>query len=80
MQLSVPDRMQGRVSAVNSMFIISSNEIGAFESGVMASLFGLVPSIVIGGIGTLLVVAATAAFAPAMRRTVISPDDPQHQA
>jgi MFS family permease len=80
MQLSVPDRMQGRVSAVNSMFIISSNEIGAFESGVMASLFGLVPSIVIGGIGTLLVVMATALFAPAMRRTVISPDDPHHPA
>jgi MFS family permease len=75
MQLSVPDRMQGRVSAVNSMFIISSNEIGAFESGVAAKLLGLVPSIVLGGIGTLLVVGMTALLAPAMRRTVVSPDD-----
>jgi hypothetical protein len=67
--------MQGRVSAVNSMFIISSNELGAFESGVTAKLLGLVPSIVLGGIGTLLVVGLTALLAPAMRRTVVSPDD-----
>jgi MFS family permease len=60
MQLLTPENMKGRVSAVNSMFIISSNEIGAFESGVAAKLLGLVPSIVFGGIATLSVVAAAA--------------------
>jgi hypothetical protein len=67
--------MQGRVSAVNSMFIVSSNEIGAFESGVAAKLFGLVPSIVIGGCGTLMIVVLTALLAPAMRSTVVTADD-----
>lgn len=67
-QILTPDHMKGRVSAVNSMFIISSNELGAFESGVAASLFGLVPSIVIGGVGTLLVVTATALFSPKFRK------------
>lgn len=76
MQLLTPDAMRGRVSSVNSMFIISSNELGAFESGVAASLLGLVPSIVIGGIGTLLVVAATALFSPNLRRTVVDATSP----
>jgi len=67
MQLLTPEKMRGRVSAVNSMFIISSNELGAFESGVAASLFGLVPSILIGGVGTLLVVAGAAIFSPKFR-------------
>lgn len=67
MQLLTPDHMRGRVSAVNSMFIISSNELGAFESGVAASLFGLAPSIVIGGMGTLVVVTAIAALSPKFR-------------
>ncbi len=49
MQLLTPDEMRGRVSAVNTMFIGSSNEIGAFESGLMARLIGLVPSVVLGG-------------------------------
>jgi MFS family permease len=71
MQLLTPDAMRGRVSSVNSMFIISSNEIGAFESGAAASLLGLVPSIVIGGIGTLVVVATTAILSPKLRRLVV---------
>jgi MFS family permease len=49
MQMLTPDEMRGRVSSVNTMFIGSSNEIGAFESGVMAKLIGLVPSVVLGG-------------------------------
>ncbi len=56
-QLMTPDAMRGRVSAVNMMFIVSSNELGAFESGMAAELFGPVASAVGGGIGTLLVVA-----------------------
>lgn len=68
MQLLTPEHMRGRVSSVNSMFIISSNEIGAFESGVAASLFGLVPSILIGGFGTLVVVGLTATFSKKFRK------------
>jgi MFS family permease len=56
LQLSTPDEMRGRVAAVNSIFIGSSNEIGAFESGVAARLLGLVPSIMFGGAMTILVV------------------------
>jgi MFS family permease len=56
-QLATPDEMRGRVSAVNGMFISGSNELGEFESGVTAAWFGTVPAVVIGGIGTLLVVA-----------------------
>ena len=70
-QLLIPDAMRGRVSAVGSMFIISSNEIGAFESGAAASLFGLVPSIIIGGIASLFVVGAAALFSPKLRHMVI---------
>src|SRR6185369_8474321 len=55
-QLETPDHMRGRVSAVNSLFIGTSNQIGEFESGVTAAWFGTVPSVLIGGIGTLVVV------------------------
>jgi MFS family permease len=55
-QVLTPDSMRGRVIAVSSMFINSSNELGGFESGVTAALFGLVPSVVFGGIGSILVV------------------------
>jgi hypothetical protein len=54
--LLTPDSMRGRVSAVNTIFIVSSNELGAFESGITAEWFGPVASVVGGGIGTLLVV------------------------
>ncbi len=74
MQLMTPDHMRGRVSSVNSMFIISSNEIGAFESGALAKLMGLVPSVVIGGVGTLAVAGGAALLSPEMRKTVIYPD------
>jgi hypothetical protein len=59
MQLLTPDHMRGRVSAVNQMFIGSSNEIGAFESGTAARLLGTVPSVIFGGSMTLLVVTIT---------------------
>jgi MFS family permease len=68
LQLATPDAMRGRVSAINGLFIGSSNELGAFESGIAARLMGLVPSVVFGGFMTLLVVAATAGFAPKLRR------------
>ena len=55
-QLETPDAMRGRVSAVNSVFIGTSNQLGEFESGLTAALFGTVPAVLIGGIGTLLVV------------------------
>lgn len=56
-QLETPDEMRGRVSAVNSVFIGASNQLGEFESGVTAAWFGAVPAAVIGGVGTLLIVA-----------------------
>lgn len=59
LQLETPDHMRGRVSAVNTMFIGSSNEIGAFESGLAARLLGAVPSVVFGGCMTLCIVAFT---------------------
>lgn len=68
MQLATPDAMRGRVSAINGIFIGSSNELGAFESGIAARLMGLVPSVIFGGVMTLTVVAATAKLAPKLRR------------
>src|SRR5262249_256265 len=56
-QLETPDAIRGRVSAVSSMFIGASNELGDFESGLTASWFGTVPAVVIGGFATLAVVA-----------------------
>ncbi len=70
-QLLTPQPMMGRVSAVNGMFITSSNEIGSFESGTAASIMGLVPSVIFGGVCTVFIVGATALFAPKMRNTVI---------
>lgn len=68
LQLATPDAMRGRVSAINGIFIGSSNELGAFESGVAAKLLGLVPSVIFGGLMTLGVVGITARFAPKLRR------------
>ncbi len=59
MQMLIPDKMRGRVSAVNSMFINSSNEIGAFESGMAAQYMGTIPSVLFGGGMTLLIVTIT---------------------
>jgi hypothetical protein len=68
LQMLTPDHLLGRVSAVNSIFVGSSNEIGAFESGVAAKLMGVVPSVVFGGAMTLLVVLVLSWRAPALRR------------
>lgn len=68
LQLSTPDELRGRVSSVNSIFISSSNELGAFYSGTMARLLGLVPSVVLGGFVTMGVVGITAWKAPKLRR------------
>jgi MFS family permease len=67
-QLNTPENMKGRVSAVNSIFIGSSNEIGAFESGLAAKLIGVVPSVIFGGVMTLLVVIIVSLSYPALRR------------
>jgi len=68
LQTRTPEHLLGRVAAVNQIFIGSSNEIGAFESGVAARLMGVVPSVLFGGCMTLLVVAITAWRAPQLRR------------
>jgi MFS family permease len=75
LQLITPDHMRGRVSALSLIFITSSNEIGAFESGVAARLLTLIPSILLGGAMTLVVVGTTAALAPELRATRIRPAD-----
>jgi len=68
LQLFTSNEMKGRVSSVNSIFVGSSNELGAFESGAAASLIGLVPSVIFGGVMTLIVVGVAAAKAPKLRR------------
>ena len=68
LQTRTPEHLLGRVAAVNQIFIGSSNEIGAFESGVAARLMGVVPSVLFGGCMTLLVVAITAWRSPELRR------------
>ena len=67
-QLQTPDNMRGRVMSVNSMFINSSNELGQFESGLMAKLLGVVPSVIFGGCMTVAVVITTWIKAPALRK------------
>ncbi len=67
MQSLVPQEMRGKVYAVNSIFIGSSNEIGAFESGAAAKLMGVVPSVVFGGTMTLLIVIFTSFKAPKLK-------------
>ena len=67
-QFATPDSMRGRVSAVNVLFIGASNELGEFESGLTASWFGTVPAVIIGGVGTLLVVAIWMGLFPSLRR------------
>ena len=72
MQLMTPDEMRGRVSAVNSVFIGSSNEIGGFESGFAARLMGLVPSVIFGGGMTIVVVAFINKLNPKMKKLDLS--------
>ncbi len=66
-QFATPDAMRGRVSAVSTLFISSSNELGEFESGVTAALFGTVPAVVLGGVGTLVIVAVWMRIFPPLR-------------
>ena len=53
--MKTPDNMRGRVNAVNAMFIGTSNQLGEFESGLTASLFGVIPAVLLGGIGTIII-------------------------
>ena len=53
--METPDNMRGRVNAVNTMFIGTSNQLGEFESGLTASLFGVIPAVLLGGIGTIII-------------------------
>ena len=67
-QLTTPDAMRGRVSAVNMLFIGASNEVGQFESGITAQWFGTVPAVVLGGLGTIAVVLLWSWMFPSLRR------------
>ena len=67
-QLTTPDEMRGRVSAVNMLFIGASNEVGQFESGITAQWFGAVPAVILGGAGTIAIVLAWNWLFPSLRR------------
>jgi MFS family permease len=78
-----PERIRGRVASVNWVFVGASNELGAFESGIAARLFGAVPSVVAGGVLTLAVVGATAWLVPSLRRLDLEtavPEDEEAEA
>jgi len=77
LQLATPDDMRGRVSAVNSVFIGVSNEVGQFESGITAQWFGTVPAVILGGVGTMAIVALWAWLFPVLRQVneLIPPRD-----
>lgn len=79
LQLKTPDHMRGRVSAVNSMFVGSSNELGAFESGLTAKLMGTVTAVVFGGSMTLLVVLTTGIVSPSFRKLDLRRDLEEHE-
>jgi hypothetical protein len=66
-QLNTPDAMRGRVAAVNSLFIGTSNQLGEFESGLLANFVGAKASVVLGGVGTLAIVALWMAIFPKLR-------------
>lgn len=80
LQLKAPDEMRGRIASVNSMFVGSSNELGAFESGVTARLMGTVTAVVFGGCMTILTVLTTATFSPTFRNLDLSKDMEEHDA
>ena len=71
LQWLTPEEMRGRVSSLSSVFITSSNEIGAFESGVAARLMGLVPSVFFGGVMTVLIVFGVWWLVPDLKKTEI---------
>jgi len=79
LQLKTPDSMRGRVAAVNSIFVGSSNELGAFESGLTAKLMGTVTAVIFGGSMTLLVVLFTGAKLPSFRNLDLQKDLDEHE-
>lgn len=78
LQLKTPDHMRGRVASVNSMFIGSSNELGAFESGLTAKLMGTVTAVVFGGTMTMITVASTGVFFPKLRKLDLQKEMEDH--
>jgi len=79
LQLKTPDHMRGRVASVNSMFVGSSNELGAFESGVTAKLMGTVTAVVFGGTMTLITVITTGIINPTLRKLDLTKDLEEHE-
>lgn len=79
LQLKTPDHMRGRVSSVNSMFVGSSNELGAFESGLTAKLMGTATAVVFGGTMTLITVITTAWVSPSFRKLDLTEDMLAHE-
>jgi predicted MFS family arabinose efflux permease len=67
-QLGTPDAMRGRVGAVNFLFVNASNQLGEFESGMLASLFGAMPAAALGGIGTILIALLWMRLFPTLRK------------
>jgi MFS family permease len=78
-QIATPDAMRGRVNAVDMIFIGASNELGQFESGLTAHWFGTVPSVVLGGIGTLVVTGLWAWLFPALRNAETLLPEPEQE-
>ena len=74
LQLHTPDHMRGRVASVNSIFVGSSNELGAFESGLTAKLMGVVNAVIFGGVMTIITVGATAIALPKFRKLDLEKD------
>jgi len=79
LQIKTPDHMRGRVASVNSMFVGSSNELGAFESGLTAKLMGTVTAVVFGGTMTLITVVTTGIVSPSFRKLDLTKDIEDHQ-
>jgi len=79
LQLKTPDEMRGRVASVNSMFVGSSNELGAFESGLTAKLMGTVTAVVFGGTMTLITVITTGIVSPSFRKLDLQKDIEAHE-
>jgi MFS family permease len=79
LQLKTPDSMRGRVAAVNSIFVGSSNELGAFESGLTAKLMGTVNAVIFGGVMTLVTVFFTGAVSPTFRKLDLQKDVEDHE-
>jgi hypothetical protein len=77
-QLETPDEVRGRVSAVNSLFVSMSNQIGDFRAGVVAAMIGAVPAVLVGGIGTLITVAVCMRLFPELYRVESFHDERRH--